>query len=165
MTIQRDPNLDPPSIEAELNYLVPMAEKPYRYNYWPPPGKPATNAAYISRTVRIHDARPIAKGLSLDRKGLARIGRATTVREFDNEDDIRRSYYPEAEDILKELTGATRVVLFDHTIRRAQPGAADRAGGPRRPVSRVHVDQTVTSLGRDLLATYLTRCEGLTSSY
>jgi len=44
------------------------------------------------------------------------------------------------------LTGASRVVVFDHTIRRRIPGAADRTTGiPRQPVPRVHNDYTVKS--------------------
>jgi hypothetical protein len=145
MTVQRDPILDLPAIEAELNYLAPMAEKPYRYNYEPPPGKPQTNAIFAPKRVRIRDARPIAGRLSLDREGFALVERPAALRDFDDEDKIRRLYYPEAERILKANTGATRVVLFDHTIRRVQPDAAESAGGPRRPVNRVHVDQTEVS--------------------
>jgi hypothetical protein len=44
------------------------------------------------------------------------------------------------------LTGAARVVVFDHTIRRRIVGAHDRTVGlPRQPVPRVHNDYTVKS--------------------
>ena len=52
-------------------------------------------------------------------------------------------YYPEAERLIKAATGADRVFIFDHTVRKRVPGAADvRDGGPRQPVARVHVDHT-----------------------
>ena len=58
----------------------------------------------------------------------------------------RRVYYPEAEALIKAATGADRVFVFDHTVRKRVPGAADvRDGGPRQPVARVHVDHTARS--------------------
>jgi hypothetical protein len=42
-------------------------------------------------------------------------------------------------------TGADRVVIFDHTIRRHIPGTTDDRVGPRQPVPRIHVDHTVAS--------------------
>jgi hypothetical protein len=44
------------------------------------------------------------------------------------------------------VTGASRVFVFDHTVRRRVAGVADRAAGaPRQPVGRVHVDHTEQS--------------------
>jgi hypothetical protein len=59
---------------------------------------------------------------------------------------VRTQYYAETISLLEELTGASRVVVFDHTIRRRIPGATDRSTGiPRQPVPRVHNDYTVKS--------------------
>ncbi|MCY1243722.1 hypothetical protein D9M72_567500 [compost metagenome] len=47
---------------------------------------------------------------------------------------------------MKEVSGASRVVVFDHTLRRRQEGTADRSAHlPRQPASRAHVDQTIAS--------------------
>jgi hypothetical protein len=47
---------------------------------------------------------------------------------------------------VKDITGVSRVVVFDHTLRRREEGAADRApDAPRQPAKRVHVDQTILS--------------------
>jgi hypothetical protein len=50
---------------------------------------------------------------------------------------------------LQDVTGAKRVVVFDHTLRRRVPGLVgndDRSvPAPRQPSSRVHVDQTPAS--------------------
>jgi len=40
------------------------------------------------------------------------------------------------------VTGASKVVLFDHTIRRNLPGDTEDTPEKRRPVAQVHVDQT-----------------------
>ena len=47
---------------------------------------------------------------------------------------------------IKAATGADRVFVFDHTVRKRVQGAADlRDGSPRQPVARVHVDHTEKS--------------------
>ena len=47
--------------------------------------------------------------------------------------------------LIKAATGADRVFVFDHTVRKRVQGAADRDGGLRQPVARVHVDHTEKS--------------------
>ena len=37
--------------------------------------------------------------------------------EFVDEERIKSVYYKEVEELLKKVTGAKRVVIFDHTIR------------------------------------------------
>ena len=94
----------------------------------------------------IHDVRPISHGVSLDREGFALIRQSSAVKDFYDEDEVRKVYYPEAERLIKAATGADRVFVFDHTVRKRVPGAADvRDGGPRQPVARVHVDHTERS--------------------
>jgi hypothetical protein len=47
---------------------------------------------------------------------------------------------------VKAVTGAHRVVVFDHTLRRRVDGVSDRTpGAARQPAARIHVDQTVFS--------------------
>jgi hypothetical protein len=135
-----------PAVEAEMNYLVPMREKPHNYTFEPPPGVKRTNAVYAPHRVAIHDARPLAPGLSLDREGFALVEHDSALADFYDEDALRRVYYPEAERIVAAATGADRVVVFDHTIRKRVPGLEDRTQpGPRQPVARVHVDYTELS--------------------
>lgn len=135
-----------PHVKAALNFIVPSAEKPLSYEYDPPSGVPRTTAAYEARTVPIHDMRPIAAGFSLEREGVQLLHAPTQVEDFYDERQIRKFYYPEAERLVRELTGASRVVIFDVTLRQRIPGVSDRSTGwPRQPVPRVHVDYTVKS--------------------
>lgn len=134
-----------PAVEAALNYLVPMAERPRNYATEPPPGEPVTNTRHEARRVSIRNARPRASHYSLDEHGFAVLRHRSAVRRFDDEDEIRRVYYPEAEALLKSATGASRVFIFDHTVRRHIPGSEDRRGGVRQPARRVHVDHTARS--------------------
>ena len=135
-----------PQVEGVLNYLGPMAEKPHRYTYDPPPGVPDTNAIYAPVRAPIYDLRPVAGALSLDAEGLLLLRSPSALRDFDDAVEVERIYYPEIERLVAETAGAERVVVFDHTIRRRLGREKDRAGGPsREPVPRVHNDYTEQS--------------------
>jgi hypothetical protein len=133
-------------VQADLVYLAPMQERPHSYTYDPPPGVPRTNTIDDPHLMTIHDARPVAANLSLDREGFELVEYRSAVRDFYDEDELRRVYYPEAERLVAKATGATRVIIFDHTIRRRVPGVEDRtATAPRQPATRVHNDYTERS--------------------
>ena len=77
----------------------------------------------------------------------------SAVTDFYDEAQVRRVYYPEMERLVAAMTGAGKVVVFDHTIRVAddRKRAARKA---RDPVKRVHNDFTERSAPqrvRDLL--------------
>jgi hypothetical protein len=133
-------------VEAELNYLAPEEERPRTYTYDPPAGVPRSTAVNAPHRVAIADARPVLARLSLDGQGFALVRHRSAVEDFYDEAEVKATYYPEAERLLKKSTGADRVHVFDTTVRRRIPGAEDRAGGgPRQPVPRVHVDHTERS--------------------
>ena len=82
--------------------------------------------------------RPIQSEMDLDRQGFALVEQRTAVRDFWDDDEVRRVYYPEAERFIAELTGASRVFIFDHLQRRRVPGLQDcspAARASRRPAS------------------------------
>jgi hypothetical protein len=149
-TLERAAGARPP-VEASLQYLADADVKPVSYN---PPlgtGLPRRLGNYRDFTVRIHDARPLAPALSLDREGFTLERHETAMRDFYDEAELRAVYYPEVERLLRVRTGAGKVVVFDHTIRVAE-GAIER--GLRAPVSLVHNDYTDRSAPqrvRDLL--------------
>jgi len=101
---------------------------------------------YEEHKVDIHDMRPLAPTLSVEREGFQLLTAPSSISDFEDEEAIRSRYYAQSIALLKGVTGASRVVVFDHTIRRRVPGASDRGVGvPRQPVPRVHVDYTVKS--------------------
>jgi len=135
----------PAVIEAELNYLGPVEGRLFTYTFAPPAGQPRSNITAAPHRVAIRDLRPIADQVSLDREGFAVANGASALRDFGDEAAIRAVYYPESARILQAATGAARVHIFDHTIRRQVSGAEDRSGAARQPVARVHVDHTEQS--------------------
>lgn len=141
-----DRTLHLPYVEAELNYLAPIGERPRNYTFDPPPGVARSNVVQEAHRMPIHDLRRVGAGASLDLQGFDLLRHSSAVRDFYDENEVRTIYYPEAERLLAELTGASRVFVFDHTVRRRIQGAEDRsADQPRQPVPRVHVDHTERS--------------------
>lgn len=134
-----------PAIQAELVfYKAPQdGSAPFNYVEEPPLGKPWRNYGNDIRTVPIHDIRGKEDQFSLDRDAfqiLSNITSSATYETFNSDDTIRKIYYPEVERLLLEtLPGAHTIILFDHTIRRANPRAE------RQPVNQVHADQTERS--------------------
>jgi len=146
MTLSPDVIDGLPYVEGVLNYLTPMAERPINLAYDPPLGVPRSTGVPEAHRMTIYDVRPVAARLSLDSEGLALVTHNSAVRDFYDEDELQRVYYPEAERLVAEVTGATRVLVFDHTVRRRVWGGVDRsAGTPRQPVTVVHNDYTIDS--------------------
>jgi hypothetical protein len=135
-----------PAVDAELNFAIRSEAKAYSYTYKPPEGVPATNIEVHAQRVRIENARPIAAALDVDVQGFQLVGHKSAVRDFWDEAQTLALGHPETAELVKAVTGAARVVVFDHTLRRRSDGVADRTpGAARQPAGRVHVDQTVAS--------------------
>ena len=141
------------AIEAPLNYMTKSGETPFSYTYEPPPGMPARSGEIDQRQATIRNGRAVSAQLSLDKEGF-RLGRAPTqVRNFYDEAEVKRIYYPEVEALLRAATGAAKVVIFDHTVRNTAP---EKQSGRevRGAAGRVHNDYTEDSAPqrvRDLL--------------
>jgi hypothetical protein len=132
-------------VEASLQFTKRGGEKPYVYVGEPPLGVPATRGEYEDRLVSIENARPLADKLALDVEGSAMVRCRSTVTDFFDETQVLSRAYPEAIELIRTFTRASRVEVFDHTIRRRSSHADYTLGVPRQPASWVHVDQTVES--------------------
>jgi hypothetical protein len=130
-------------VVAPLTFLAPMAEKPVSYNYKPPPGVPARTGEPVDCRVPVHDARAIEEELSLDRQGFILRRHKTAVRNFYDESEIAAVYYPECEALMKRVTGARRVLAFDHIVRNA--ARSQKGNLVKSPAKRVHNDYTAKS--------------------
>ncbi|WIM09601.1 CmcJ/NvfI family oxidoreductase [Enhydrobacter sp.] len=129
-------------VEAPVNYLADLSVRPVTYNPPPGTGMPRREGNYRDFTVRIRNGRPLARSFSLDRQAFVLTRHDTKVRDFYDEREVRSIYFPEVEALIKRETGASKVVIFDHTVR-----TADRAveRGLRTPVRSVHNDYTEKS--------------------
>ncbi len=136
-----------PHIQADLNYLIPTGAKPVSYAYAPPSGAPWSTVESETHPSEIYNLRPVASEFSLDSAGFQLARHRSAVENFWDEDEILRVYYPELIALLKRITGAAEVRIFDHTLRRrvAEVDNDRKADVPRQPATRVHVDQTEQS--------------------
>jgi len=131
----------PDTIEATLNYLVDTGEMPVTYVGVPGGVDTRSSSTLDARRVTIRNGRPLADRFTLDRDGFRFVHHDTKVTSFFDEDEVRRVYYPEMEALVKAESGASRVVVFDHTLRTAddEQRAAQKI---REVVRRVHNDYT-----------------------
>lgn len=137
------------TVTANLSFYKPPTDgsKPFNYVEQPPEGQPQRNFSDTSVPIQIHDLRDHPsrdKAFTLDTNAFATLraspSPSSSAVDFTSDVSIKQCYYPEIErTLLTHVPGATRVLLFDHTIRRADPAAS------RNPVQRVHIDQTKSS--------------------
>jgi hypothetical protein len=132
------------AVEAALNYIEESSEKPVYYAYEPPAGTPRSTGKFVAHTVPIRNAREVFGDLSLDRQGFQLTHQETAVRDFYDQDEVKATYYPEVERLLKEATGAEKVVVFDHQVRNLE--LAKRGEKNAREYGKaVHNDYTAKS--------------------
>lgn len=132
------------SVHAALNYLVYDGKKPQVFIGPPEAGIPQRSNEFQEVKVPIADGRAVAGLLSLDREGFELHRHNTAVKNFFDDDEIYKVHYPEIEQLLKKLTGATAVHIFDHTIR-VEAEKKRAAQSVRAPVPVIHNDYTLRS--------------------
>ena len=119
-----------------------------------------TNYGRDEKSVVIENVRGEEDSVSLDTTGFQFYKHTSKHTTFANDEEIRREYYPESIELIKKLTGASRVELFDHSkhlclyiflpsqisvllaLRRRRPREPQNISGLRQPASFVHVDQS-----------------------
>ena len=129
--------------QAQVNYTRRTDWKPVVYQYEKPAGAPSIEDLVDPPQVNIANARPIARGLSLDRQGFLLRPQVTKVRDFDDPAQRRSVYDLEIADLVIGAAGARDALVFDHTIRRIQYD--DSSAQTRAPVRIAHNDYTKKS--------------------
>jgi hypothetical protein len=128
-------------VTAELTYAVDTGEKPVNETFGPGDITRRRKGEYELRPMKIRNGRPLTAELSLDVHGFVFVEDKTTVSDFFDPGQIQARYYPEVERLVKRTSGASHVVVFDHTLRS---GALEEreALKIREPVLSVHNDYT-----------------------
>lgn len=134
------------SVEAPLNYLESREPRPVNYAYEPPAGVPRRSGKVLPRSVTVRNGRQVAD-LSLDTNGFVLVPHRSKVNNFYDSDEVKRTYHPEVEELIKAVTGAERVFIFDHVVRN--PVLAARGEKDiREPGKIVHNDYSFKSAPR-----------------
>jgi hypothetical protein len=131
----------PQTIEATVNYIVDNGEKLFTYTGGPGSLDVRTGGTPDPRRVTIHNARLEPQPFVLDRDGFRFVRHDTKVADFFDEKEVRSVYYREMEALVKAESGASRVVVFDHTLRTADDDLREQRK-IREVVRRVHNDYT-----------------------
>lgn len=128
------------SVEADLTFAVRDGALPVSLPSRPGEGEGQYEGDHETRRVEITNAWPLADELSLDREGFQLVHHHTDIDFYD--DGARTTTYEtQIENLIKQATGARRVIVFDHTLRAGDEGTrSERA--VREPVQMVHNDYT-----------------------
>jgi len=139
-------------VEATVNYVVDNGIRPVTYIAEMGESN-RRDETPDHRKVPIYDGRPVADQLTLDQNGFTFQREETGVTDFLDNAQIENIYNPEVEKIVAAATGASRVLVFDHTLRVADDETRT-SKKLREPVHVVHNDYTDLSAPqriRDLL--------------
>ncbi|MCB1744396.1 MAG: hypothetical protein KDK91_28770, partial [Gammaproteobacteria bacterium] len=101
-------------------------------------------AATSFHEVGMYDARPALEAgeLGLDRTGFTLVRNRPVVEDFFDDAAVTRDYHPQMQAIVRELTGASRVLVYNHLVRTENPTDFNDA------YSRfVHCDYNVARIG------------------
>jgi hypothetical protein len=110
----------PPSTTADLVYALEPegGERAFARadEIDPSTGEPVRNYKDEAKSsIVIENIRGKEDTLTLDNAGFQFYKHTSKHTTFDNDEEIRREYYPESIELIKKLTGASRVELFDHS--------------------------------------------------
>ncbi len=135
-------------VRATFNYTRDTGVLPEVYFYEPTPGTPIRSPGDDPREMPVHDAWSRAGEFSADREGFALREFPSPFTDWDDDTAVRERFYPEVIAFVRDAVGASRVVVFDHTIRTKSNAArqtAETSTTQRAPVMLVHCDYTPNS--------------------
>ncbi|KAL9084062.1 MAG: hypothetical protein Q9165_008263 [Trypethelium subeluteriae] len=139
-------------IASTMSFLEswdPSKGEPY-FRSAPDAGFMSQNFKWTDHDVTVTDARPHKDEFSLDKNGFQYINddeglsdELLTALRSGNKNLITEKYYPKVEAIVKTVTKASRVIIFDHTLRKRRPElqSGENPDGKEQPATVVHCDQ------------------------
>lgn len=126
-----------------LNYQTPPPAGKVTGRYINQPPKDDVVDEMAPAPVWMRDARELSPAATLEAKGFELRECPTDVADFTNDEEVKRVYYGEMRSLVKRASGASHVVIFDHTLRKSTNANLNaQAGGSAAPVPRVHCDYT-----------------------
>lgn len=134
------------SVRATLNYSVDNG-RPIDYYFYEPDAALELNPPGTDlHEVDIHDGWPQVDQFSLDREGFELHPFRNDFDQFEDDAAVKAAFYDQVIAHVKQHTGAQRVIVFDHTIRKRLPADLKVQTTVQRPaVLLVHSDYTVKS--------------------
>ncbi|HXR90704.1 MAG TPA: CmcJ/NvfI family oxidoreductase [Steroidobacteraceae bacterium] len=134
------------TVQATINYV---AQGSFINRRFVAPGVEHNTGRYEPHRVALRDARPFQSLFTLDVQGFVLAEHRSAVSDFFDRDEVERLYPNEVVDIVRSLTGATRVAALGWMVRtsgdvarhqRRSTGGYTHRGGVQPPAGEAHVD-------------------------
>ena len=119
----------------------------------PAPGFEYTNLTWHDEEITLRDARPQKDSFTIDKQGFTFLQAnedfpselLTRIRANDKA-SIQEYYYPQIEQLVRTMTGARRIIIFDHTLRKRDTGRikTDNPTGKEQPATMVCTPKKTT---------------------
>lgn len=124
-----------------IPYTVETGEKLVNETFGPNNIRRRKTGTHELMPVPICNGRVLAGRLSLEEQGFVFVEHKTKVADFFDAAQLESVYYPEVEQLIKQESGAARVVIFDHTLRSGDETERETKL-IREPVLSAHNDYT-----------------------
>lgn len=138
------------TLRARFNYVVETGKPAIRYIDWPEMEHNAIPPQYQQHEMTVRNGRPLRDTFDLDTHGFVFVDHVTRVQDFTDEAQRTRVYDLEVEALIKKHSGASEVLVFDHTLRVSDE-EQQKMIGARPTVKGVHNDYTEASAPRRLI--------------
>jgi hypothetical protein len=129
------------TVTVDIPYTPDTGEKLVNETFGPNNIRRRKTGADELKPMTVRNGRPIAERLSLDEHGFIFVEHKTKVADFFDSEQLEWVYYPEVEQLIKSASGASRVVIFDHTLRSGDETERETKL-IREPVLSAHNDYT-----------------------
>src|SRR5262245_17406870 len=126
-------------MQAGIPYTLDTGERLVNETFGPNNIRRRTSGAQQLFPMEIADGR--GRQTSLDENGFVFVEHKTAVRDFLDKAELEKVYYAEVAALIRQVAGAKRVHVFDHTLRSGDEGERE-ARLLREPVLSAHNDYT-----------------------
>lgn len=128
-------------LTAGIPYTVDTGEKLVNETFGPNNIRRRKTGTHDLMPMSVRNGRLHAGEISFEQNGFVLVEHKTKVGDFFDTAQLESVYYPEVEQLIKQQSGASRVAIFDHTLRSGDE-AEREAKLIREPVMSAHNDYT-----------------------
>ena len=128
-------------LTARIPYTVDTGEKLVNETFGPNNIRRRKTGSHELMTMAVRNGRLLAGEIALEQNGFVLVEHKTKVADFFDPRQLESVYYPEVERLIKRESGASRVVIFDHTLRSGDEAEREEKL-IREPVLSAHNDYT-----------------------
>ncbi|MDH3443071.1 MAG: methyltransferase [Deltaproteobacteria bacterium] len=129
------------AVTVDIHYTVDTGEAIVNETFGPNNTRRRNVGTQELKPMAVQNGRLLADRFSLDEQGFSFVEHVTKVSDFFQADQLKSVYYPEVEQLIKKVSGASRVVIFDHTLRSGDEDERETRL-IREPVLSAHNDYT-----------------------